>query len=119
MVIIYSFLCAFLPCFIYLLMKNRKEKKKVRSKLERLLEFPTEISTGEPKINMLGYQEILIENFKGILEYEDFYIKISTYIGNININGFNLSLNQMTEDDIMVTGKIQSIDIEDVLEGAS
>lgn len=27
LVIIYSFLCAFLPCFIYLLMKNRKEKK--------------------------------------------------------------------------------------------
>ena len=27
MVIIYSFLCAFLPCFIYLLIKNRKEKK--------------------------------------------------------------------------------------------
>ena len=40
-------------------------------------------------------------------------------MGTININGFHLNLNQMTEDDIMVTGKIQSIDIEDVLEGAS
>lgn len=27
MVTIYSFLCAFLPCFVYLLIKNRKEKK--------------------------------------------------------------------------------------------
>ena len=27
MVIIYSFLCVFLPCFIYLFIKNRKEKK--------------------------------------------------------------------------------------------
>lgn len=93
-------------------MKNRKEKKKVRSKLERLLEFPTEISTGEPKITMLGFHEILIENFKGILEYEDFYIKISTYIGNININGFNLSLNQMTEDDVKITGIIDCVDFE-------
>ena len=36
----------------------------------------------------------------------------NTYTGIININGFQLSLNEMTEDDIMVTGKIDSIDFE-------
>ena len=54
----------------------------------------------------------MIENFKGILEYEDFFVRISTHIGNININGFNLKLNQMTEDDILVTGKIENLDFE-------
>ena len=33
-------------------------------------------------------------------------------IGNININGFNLKLNQMTDDDILVSGKIENIDFE-------
>ena len=55
---------------------------------------------------------MLIENYKGILEYEEFYIKINTSIGNININGFNLNLEQVTEDDISVKGTIQSIDVE-------
>ena len=54
--------------------------------------------------------KLLIENFKGILEYEDFFARISTHIGNININGFNLKLSQMTEDDILVSGKIENLD---------
>lgn len=33
-------------------------------------------------------------------------------MGIININGFHLSLEQMTSDDIMVRGKIESIDFE-------
>ena len=47
-----------------------------------------------------------------ILEYEEFYIKIKTVMGNINISGFKLELEQVTEDDICVKGKIESIDIE-------
>ena len=37
---------------------------------------------------------------------------ICTYIGIVNINGFNLNLEKMTNDDIKITGKIESIDIE-------
>ncbi len=94
---------------------NREKEGKIK----QFLEIPKEVISKAPKITILGFQEMLIENYKGILEYEDFYIRINTSMGTININGFHLNLNQMTEDDIMVTGKIQSIDIEDVLEGAS
>ena len=52
------------------------------------------------------------ENFKGILEYEDYYIRINTSLGIININGFELKLENMTNDDIKVNGKVESIDIE-------
>ena len=87
-------------------------KKKRTNRLERILEIPKEISTNEPKLTMLGFNEILIENYKNILEYEEIYIRINTYIGVININGFELSLNQMTGDDIMITGKIEKIEFE-------
>ena len=39
-------------------------------------------------------------------------MRISTYIGNVNINGFNLKLTQMNEEDILVQGKIEGIDFE-------
>lgn len=55
---------------------------------------------------------MVIENYKGILEYEDFFVRINTFQGIINVNGFNLKLNQMTQDDIMLTGNIESVDIE-------
>lgn len=76
--------------------------------------MPKEVYTKEPKIIVSGFQEIIIENYKGILEYEDFFVKISTYIGNININGFNLKLENMSEDNIKINGKIESLDIESV-----
>ena len=55
---------------------------------------------------------MIIENFKGILEYEDYYIRINTSLGIININGFELKLENMTNDDIKVKGKVENIDIE-------
>lgn len=94
----------------------RRNKKIRESKLDSFLELPKEITTGQPKITILGFEEMLIENYKGILEYEDFYIRLATYIGIININGFNLKLNQMKEDTILVTGKIDSIDLENDIE---
>ena len=37
-----------------------------------------------------------------------------TNIGIINVNGYNLSLEEMTTDDIIVKGKIESIDFESI-----
>ena len=80
--------------------------------VSKFLEIPTEVISNVPKITVTGFDEVLIENFKGILEYEDYFARISTSIGIININGFNLKLNQMTDDDILVSGRIESLDFE-------
>lgn len=82
------------------------------SKINDFLEIPREVSGKFPKITITGFDEMMIENFKGIIEYEDFFARINTHIGIININGFNLKLNQMTEDDILVSGRIESVDFE-------
>ena len=82
------------------------------NRLNKYLEFPREVVENIPKITVTAFDEILIENFKGILEYEEFFVRISTEIGNININGFNLKLNQMADSDILVSGKIENIDFE-------
>ena len=81
-------------------------------KASEILELPREVVSQVPKITITAFDEVVIENFRGILEYEDFFVRISTYIGNVNINGFNLKLNQMNEDDILVKGKIESINLE-------
>lgn len=91
-------------------------KKKKISKIDKFLEMPQEVCSDVPKFSIAGFEEMIIENYKGILEYEDFYIRISTYIGIVNINGYNLILETMTNDDIKVKGKIESIDIERLVE---
>ncbi len=87
-------------------------KKNKENRLSKFLEMPKEVVSNVPKITMLGFEEMIIENHKGILEYEEFYIRINTFIGIININGFNLRLNQLTDEAVSVTGKIESMDLE-------
>ena len=87
-------------------------KKNNYNKLDKILELPKEVCSNVPKMIITGFDEIIMENFKGILEYEDFFVQINTHIGIININGYNLLLENMTDDDIKVKGKIESVDIE-------
>ena len=92
-------------------MKNKKY-----SRMDKMLELPKEVYSNEPKIILTGFDELIIENFKAILEYEEFFVRINTYIGIININGYNLRLENMTNDDIKVCGKIESLDIERIVD---
>lgn len=93
-----------------------KRKRKTQNRLDRLLEIPKEISSTEPKVTIMGFNQMLIENYKNILEYQEFYIRVNTYTGIININGFNLKLEEMTTDDLMIQGKIEGIDFENTID---
>lgn len=91
-------------------------KKKRANKIGKILELPQEVYSDIPKITITGFNEIILENYKGILEYEEFFVSIGTYIGVININGINLNLEKMTNDDIKITGKIDNIELERIEE---
>lgn len=92
------------------------KKRNYNNKIDRMLELPQEVYSNVPKIIITGFDEMIIENFKGILEYEEFFVRINTHIGLININGYGLSLENMTDDDIKVKGTIESLDIERTIE---
>ena len=96
-------------------MRKRKKNKK-ENRIDKILELPKEIYQNIPKIVITGFDEMIIENFKGILEYEEFFVQINTHIGVFNINGYGLTLENMTNDDIKVKGKIESIDLERTLD---
>ena len=73
------------------------------SKITSFLEMPEEIMTNKPRITILGFEELVIENYKNILEYDEIFIKVNTFIGAVNISGINLKLIQMNQDDVMIT----------------
>ena len=83
-----------------------------KRRLDKILEMPEELYTNTPKLTITGFNEIVLENYKGILEYEEFFASISTHIGIVNINGYNINLEKMTNDDIKITGKIESIELD-------
>ena len=91
-------------------------KKNNYNKIDKILELPKEVCSNVPKVIITGFDEIIIENFKGILEYEEFFVRINTHIGIININGYGLKLENMTDEDIKVKGTIESLDIERIVD---
>lgn len=86
--------------------------QKRKNRIQHILEMPKEVYTNMPKLTVVGFEEMIIENYKSILEYEEFFVRINTHIGILNINGFNLNLEKMTNDDIKITGTIESVDLE-------
>ena len=65
----------------------RRSKPKKYSKLDSILEIPREVASSDIKMTINGFDEILIENYKNILEYQDVLIKINTFDGAITIYG--------------------------------
>lgn len=84
----------------------------MRKRLDKILEMPEEVYSNTPKLTITGFNEMILENYKGILEYEEYFASISTYIGLVNISGYNINLEKMTNDDIKITGKIESVELE-------
>lgn len=93
----------------------RKTRKK-ESKLDQILDIPKEVYSNDIRISCLGFQEMLIENYKSILDYQEIYVRIHTYTGILGIAGRNLELIQMTEDDLKITGEIEKIEFEKLVE---
>ncbi len=81
-------------------------------RFDKLFDIPEELSKDIPKVTILDFNRMLIENYKCILEYQDFFIRIKMSTGLININGFKLIMNEMTKDDLIITGTIESVDYE-------
>ena len=94
----------------------KRKKPKKYSKLDSILELPREVASSDIKLTLNGFDELLIENYKNILEYQDILIKVNTFEGTITIYGFNLKLDQMTDEDIKIIGKIDSIEFERIIE---
>lgn len=79
------------------------------AKLERLLDLPPTMLTGDPTIELLGNRQMLIEGCRGILEYDDGYVKINGGRYAVTVLGEELELKNLTDRSCTVSGRIDSI----------
>ena len=86
--------------------------KNTRNKIERMLELPIEVTTNIPKITITGFNQIMIENYTGFIEYEEYLVKINTSIGIIIMEGNKMNLNQINENDILISGEFSKLYLE-------
>lgn len=89
---------------------DKNNKNLFRQKLSNLLELPKEVVLDLSKIMIVGNRNVLVENYKGIIEYENTKIRINTTSGIIAFEGKGLFIKEITSEDIMVEGEIKNIE---------
>lgn len=89
--------------------KKEKRGKVVREKMGQILDMPLDMIKDYSRMTVIGNESILIENYKGIMEYEDEVIRLSN---NISILGNKLFIEEITDDEILITGEVKGIEFE-------
>ena len=91
---------------------KKKKAEPGLSSLEQLscyLNLPTDIIAGAPIVTATGRNEICLENYKSIIEYNSSLITVQAKTCKICIEGKELNILYFTEDEMKITGFIKSI----------
>ena len=88
------------------------KKEGLAQALAERLELPAEAVPGSAKLSVVGGRCALIENHRGILAYSPEQIVVSTGRGRICLNGAELRLSAMNRDELLIQGKLQSVEWE-------
>ena len=66
-------------------------------------------SVSLPVLTLIGNKEMYIENIKSIMEYDNTCVKVLTKRGIVYVNGEQLDIGYLDEDEISIKGKIVEI----------
>lgn len=89
---------------------RRKRLEDMKNAVSEMFELPKEITLNLPKISMIGSNQMLVENHRGVIEYTPQRIRVNSSIGVIRIQGSEMKLKNIAADDIMITGGIKVIE---------
>ncbi len=89
---------------------GKDNKRGFRRSVIEMLELPKEVVLNLPVIQALGNEDVNIINYKGVVEYNEQYVKISAGSGIIRLEGKRLVLRQVTGDQVSISGRIKKIE---------
>lgn len=112
-------------------MKNKRERKlwgrivsrsikikngtsDAKNRFADFFELPQEVIKNTTKLTIINNDNILIEGYDRIADYLENYIKIKGKNLDIVIDGSNLDIKEVTDNDLVITGNIYSINYKRV-----
>jgi len=87
------------------------KEHRLLEKLADEMDLIGESIPGQPIVEIAGDRRILIENHFGITQYSCEKICVNVKFGQIAIGGCNLELRTMTRDQLVITGRIDTVTI--------
>lgn len=90
--------------------EDNTQKKGLREKFTEVLELPKELILNLPKLTIVGNRDMMIENYKGVMEYGSARIRVNTGLGVVKVTGAGLLIKEITSEDIIISGDIHSLE---------
>ncbi len=88
-------------------------KEQLGERLASAAGMPKDVVMKAAVLTALGNFEVCIENYRGITEYTECLVRVQTKGGQIRLTGKRLQVEYYTNDEMKITGKIESIEFAD------
>ncbi len=91
---------------------RKRNKAETKNRLERFaetLEMPKDVISNCSKITTYNDNQVIVENYRGVLEYTEEKIRIKTPGRILCLIGEGLFINAITDTDILIEGKFSSV----------
>lgn len=87
-----------------------KRKNGLKKDISSAFEIPEEVVLDMPFISLRGSSEAVVENYKGIIEYNSDKIRINTTVGILKFTGNKMTIKCLDLNNIIITGCISQIE---------
>ncbi|MDQ7092289.1 YabP/YqfC family sporulation protein [Desulfosporosinus sp. PR] len=86
--------------------------KKIQTSVGDILDFPPDVAGEGPKITITGSQEILVENYRSVINFSEEEIRLETAEGEVFFTGKGFVLKTILSTELRIEGKLTSLTFE-------
>lgn len=90
-------------------MEKEEMRQEILNRFSERIRIPEEIVTGSCCMTVTGQREVIIENYKSILEYQSERLVILTRQGRMEICGKRLEISYYGKEEMKIIGKIETL----------
>lgn len=91
-------------------------KRRFREKTERLaaqwLEVPADTLEHVARVTVIGNSQVIVENYRVLLEFTDRLMRIATSRGEIAVRGERLAFLSIVPEELVIEGLIAGVDVQ-------
>ncbi len=93
--------------------KMRKRLRNLKRKAIKILDLPNDVILDLPRLTMVGFLQLYIENHRGVLLFTDQELRLLLKKGQLIIRGKHLVIRTLLAEELFLEGNIREIQIID------
>lgn len=91
----------------------RKWLRDLKRKTIKALDVPSDVILDMPRLTMVGFLQLYIENHRGVLLFSDQELRLLLKQGQLIIRGEGLVIRTILSEELFLEGSIRAIEIID------